>query len=539
MKPKMIVAIVLAVLLLGAGAYLAYGFFFSGATDDALTLVPDDAIGYFNVFLSPSNSQKRALEDLIAKTPFESPEEAIKKFTDLIDEGLKEQGCSFEEDFDPWLGKQVAGFLTEAGDDGQGAILVSADDEDAAMAALEKCAGEEFEEAEQKTYEGTEYRFQDDGAVGTVEGHLVVGTEGAFKQVVDTAAGGDSLEGSDKFEDALEPLTSDRLGVFYLDIKALLDQLEETGEADPAEVAAAESFYGIASDRPLSAALSVRSDAIVFEFATGLPEGQEAAETAEEATASDLLGELPGGSWGAVAIGSFGDYLDRILDLSEQFGAGDRALLEAQFEEETGLSLSEDVLAWMGDLGIFVQGTTPLTLSGGVVIETEDVAAAQSAVDTVADLAAQEGAPVKPLRLPGAEGFYIQAPDQPQPINVVVGNDRLVVAYGNVATEQALEADVTLAEESDTFAAAAEALGEDFAMAGFFDADPIQSLVEESVLPTLTTFDPETFQTVPNTEAQETYEQDVKPFVDPLSFIAFGSRVEDGVSTSRIIVGVE
>ena len=359
MKPKIIVAVVVTVLLLGAGALLAYGFFFSAASDDALTLVPEDAIGYFNVFLSPSSSQKRALEDLIEKTPFESSEEAIKKLTDLLDEGLKEQGCTFEEDIDPWLGKQVSGFLTQVGDEGEGAILLATDDEDAALAAFEKCSEEDFEQAEERSYEDVDYRFVDDGAIGVVESYLVAGTEGAFKQVVDTAAGEESLEASEQFDEALEPLTSDRLAVFYLDVKGLIGQLQETGDAAPEELAALESFYGIASDRPLSAALSARSDAIVFEYAAGLPERDALAEVAEETTSSDLLGELPGGSWGAIAIGSFGEYVDRILDLSAQFGAGDCDVLEEQFAKMKGLSLSDDVLPCMGDLGIFVKGTIP------------------------------------------------------------------------------------------------------------------------------------------------------------------------------------
>ena len=546
MKPKVVVATIVTVVLLGAVGFIGYGFLFSSAADDAVTLVPEDSIGYFNIFLSPSNSQKRALESLIEKTPFESPEEAIERFTNLADEGLKEQGCTFEEDIDPWLGKQVAGFLSEIGDEGSGAILIASDDDEAALASLEKCGDEEFQNSEERSYEGYDYRAQPEGtptgAVGIVEGYLVLGTEDAFKDVVDTAAGGSSLQDSEKFDSALEPLNDDRLALFYLDFKALIDQMVEQGQAEASEIAAFETYLGGATDQPLSAGLFARSDAVVLEYAAGLPTGEDAGGllgATEDALRQDILGQLPGGSWGALAVGSVGNYIDQILGLADQFQPGGRAFLEAQFERQTGLSLNEDVLSWMGDLGAFVQGTTPDTLSGGVVLETDDEAAALTAVRALEAFARREKAPVKPLGVPGFEGFSLQDPFQPQPINVAVGNGRVVFAYGDLATEQALEADVTLEEQSETFGAATEALGEDFSMSGFFEADAIQGLVESSVLPTLTTYDPASGQVIPNTEAQDRYENDIKPFIDPLSFIAFGSRIEDGTTTTRMVVGVE
>lgn len=542
MKAKVAIGITVTVLLLAAVGLLAYGFIFSPASDDAVTLVPEDAIGYFNLFLEPSNGQKQALEDLIAKTPFESPEEAIKRFTDLTNEGLKEQGCTFEEDIEPWLGNQIAGFLTELGDEGSGALLVGTDDGDAAIESIRKCGEEDFADAEERTYEGVDYFFYDDGAVGIVEDYLVIATEAGFEDVVDTSAGGESLEGSDKFQRALDPLTSDRLAVFYLDLQGLIEQMRETGQADSEEIAAFEAIYGGGLDQPLSAGLFARSDAVVFEYASGLPTGEGAEGLTgafAAAAAPELLGQLPGGSWGALAVGSFGDYVNGILDLVGQSIPGGRASLDAQFERMTGLSLSNDVLAWMGDLGLFVQGNSTSTLSGGLVLETTDEAASLAAVEALEKFARKDDAPVKELTVAGAEGFTIQDPLQPQPINVAVGNGRVVVAYGDLATEQALEGQVTLEQESDVFTEAMDGLGEEFNMSAFFEADAIQTLVEDEVLATLTTYDPATGEIIANTEAQDRYEQDVKPFVDPLSYLAFGSRVEEDTATARLVIGVE
>ena len=547
MKLKVTIGIIVSLLLVGAIGLLSYGFFFSSAEDDALALVPQESIGYFNVFLSPSNGQKQALQDLVEKTPFDSPEEALYELRSILDEGLKDTGCNFEEDIDPWLGKQIAGFLSETGDgsddqnEGQGGVLVATDDADAALASLEECGDEDYRNAEDRSYEGVDYKFQDNTAIGIVESYLVIATETGLKQVVDTAASGNSLEGSEKYENAVEPLTSDRIATFYLDVKEVLRQVGESGAGGAEQSAAIQSFYGTVGDQPLAGGLFLRSDAIVFEYAAGVPEEGAAGDllgAAASALDSDVLSELPGGSWGALGIGSFGEYVDSTLDTFGQFTPGGRAVIEQQFEAATGLSLSEDVLSWMGDLGIFVQGTSPTTLSGGLVVETTDPAASARLIEALEKLARKEKAPVKELTIPNAEGFSIQDPFQPQPINVAASEDRVVVAYGNVATEQALEGGVTLAEDA-TFQVAAEAMGEGLTMSAYFEADSIQTLVEDTVLPSLTTFDPESFESVPNVEAQQTYEESVKPFIEPLSFIAFGSRIDDETSLYRMVIGVE
>ena len=111
----------------------------------------------------------------------------------------------------------------------------------------------------------------------------------------------------------------------------------------------------------------------------------------------------------------------------------------------------------------------------------------------------------------------------PQPINVVAAEDKVVVAYGNIATEDALGSESTL-ESNETFEAAIEALGEDFEPSGFFDAQAIITLVENAA---------------PELGSDPTYQEDVKPSLEPLSFLTFGSKEEDGRVLQRFVVGVE
>lgn len=550
MKPKILIGALAAVLLVGAGAWFAYGLLESPATDDAIKLIPEDSKLYGNVFLDPSNDQKRAIESIIQSTPFETPERVQDKISDLFDEGLKESGCNFEDDIRPWLGNQIAGFATDFSDDAEGAVLVATTDEEDALAAMEKCSEENFEDLEEATYKEFDYRVSDEGeTIGAVNGYLVLATEAGFKAVVDTAEGGPTLQDNEQFRAARARHSDDNIAFFYLDLDGLLQAMQASGEIAAPEAAALQGFYGAGGAAPLTFSFEAQDRAVVLEYAAALPREGQAARFSELITTSiesDIVPSLPGGAWGAIGFGSLGDFVNSILDFVVESGVpGGRERIEAEFQNETGLSLNDDLLSWMGDAGLFIQGTGPPTLSGGLVLETSDEAASARAVGVLEDFIRREAKKsgdkdlvLSEPTLPGVEGFAVQDGGMPQPINVVVGNGKVVVAYSDLSTQQALEADVTLGEQ-EQFQAAQAAIGDDFAIQGYFAMDPIQNLVEVALIPTLQTFDEETLTMVPDTEAQERYEKDVKPFLDPLSFFAFGSKVDGDVTVSRLVVGVE
>src|SRR5919106_3858143 len=115
MKTRVVILAVVGVLGVAAVAVagtLAYQMFFGSASDNAVNLVPADAVVYGNVFLDPSMDQKRAIEDLLEKFP-EAPnaDEARNKLVDLLDEGLAEIDMNFDDDIDPWFGNQIAGWI--------------------------------------------------------------------------------------------------------------------------------------------------------------------------------------------------------------------------------------------------------------------------------------------------------------------------------------------------------------------------------------------------------------------------------------------
>jgi hypothetical protein len=543
MKTRVVILAVVGVLGVAAIAVagtLAYQTFFGSAEDNAVNLVPADAAAYGSVFLDPSTDQKRAIEDLLEKFP-EAPstDEARNKLVDLIDEGLAEIDMNFEDDIDPWLGDQIAGWaqipddlmsgeaVTTPGteiDSPPAAFLIASDDDDAAIQFVEEASAKSDDELSEKSYEGADYMLNEEekSAAGVVDGFLVIGTEIGFKAVVDVSGGEDSLSDSETFTDATDELTEDRLATFYFDGSAVVDALEKSGGAPPG--AFDSGSFGLlgGSLSPTAGALFVESDKVVFETTSepGDEDGQEL-----PAISDGLLPDVPGDSWGAFGLADLGATLEVAYEgLIDSFAAGGMSPedLDAQFEAQTGLNLREDLLSWMGDAGIFVSGTDPVSIEGGLVIESSDPATSSATVDQLATLLERQGIRTEPLSAGGAEGFAVDipAPGVTQRA-VVLAGERVVIAYGEEAAVRALEGSDPLSE-SEAFQTATEGLGDGFTASGYFDVDAIQELAEAA-----------------GASQFPEYEEDVKPWLEPFTYVTFGSRENGGRLVQRLVIGID
>jgi len=541
MKTRVVILAVVGVLGVAAIAVagtLAYQTFFGSASDDAVGLVPADAVAYGSVFLDPSTNQKRAIGDLLEKFP-EAPnaDEARSKLIELLDTGLAEIDMNFEDDIDPWLGDQIAGWAQLPDDLGgqmggtapasadttPAAFMIASDDDEAALEFIETASANSEDELTDKSYEGADYMVNeaDGSAAGVIDGFLVIGTEMGFKAIVDVSGGEDSLADSETYTDTTDELTEDRLATFYFDGSAVAEALEKSGAPPGAFEAGSFGMFG-GSLSPTAGALFAESDKVVFETtsAPGDEDGQEAPEISD-----GLLPDLPADSWGAFGIPDIGATLETVYDgLIESFAAGGMSPedLDAQFEAQTGLDLREDLLSWMGDAGLFVSGTDPLSVGGGVVIESSDPATSSATIDQLATLLEQQGIPTEPLSAGGAEGFAVQIPDAPATQSVVVlAGDRVVIAYGEAAAVNALESSDPLSE-SEAFQTATEGLGDDFTAAGYFDVDAIQELAEAA-----------------GASQFPEYEGEVKPWLEPFSYVTFGSRESGDRLVQRLVIGID
>ena len=126
----------------------------------------------------------------------------------------------------------------------------------------------------------------------------------------------------------------------------------------------------------------------VTDSSMGFGASAPAADDAPDPT--DLLTTFPADSWLAFAAVRR-RRPDRELDRAVQGGLRGRlrgrgpeprrrrSTRSQMFQDATGLNLEQD-LAWIGDVGGFVEGTSIFGLGGGLVITTDDQGAAEDAV---------------------------------------------------------------------------------------------------------------------------------------------------------------
>jgi hypothetical protein len=508
MRKLLLTLAVLSVLALVAAGCGSENEAASGASE----LVPAGALMYGEATLAPEGDQKQAIDSILAKFP--GGGQAGDKLKELIEKGLRQSDApiSFKDDVEPWLGDEAAFFASSVDSSGEpsaAVALVATDDEDKALETLEKSAEGKVT---RKNYKDVEYLTDEsnDAEAGAVlDGFLVLGTEAGVKAVIDTSKGGKKLSDDENYKNALEGASEDRLGLFYLNSPQFLKSAQGT-------MALPQSFQKFFKE-PFVATVDADDDGVVFE-------GKVPQETAQTfgfvGQGSDLLGELPGDSWLAMAQTDFGKLIDFYVDA---FGAavGGRDAVEQQLKAATGLDLQQDVIDWMGDFGVFVRGTSLADLDGALIIETKDELASGRMIDAVARLARQQGADagVSVRRLPGGAGYSITSQSIPKPIQFFQRDGRVVLAYGAAAAKDAIAPGETLGDNPD-FSSARDSLGGDYDVSFVVLMQPILDLVESTGA------------------ASDADWQDAKPYLEPLSALVAGTSGEgdDTKSAVKLIV---
>ena len=478
------------------------------AASGASELVPAGALVYGEATLDPEGDQKQAIDSILAKFP--GGGQAGDKLKELIEKGLRESDApiSFKDDIEPWLGDEAGFFASSvdaSGEPSAAVALVATDDEDKSLETLEKSAEGKLT---RKNYKDVEYLTDESDEAGAVlDGFLVLGTEAGVKAVIDTSKGGKKLSDDESYKNALEGASEDRLGLFYLNSPQFL----KSAQGMTALPQSFEKFF----KEPFVATVDADDDGVVFE-------GKVPQETAQTfgfvGQGSDLLDELPGDSWAAMAQTDFGKLIDFYVDA---FGAtaGGRDAIEQQLKAATGLDLQKDVIDWMGDFGLFVRGTSIAELDGALIIETKDEQASGRMIDAVARLARQQGAgsglSVRPSTQGGGEGYTLSAQGIPKPIHLFQKGGRVVLAYGDAAARDAVDPSEKLGDNPD-FSSTRDSLGGDYDVSLVVLVQPILDLVESTGA------------------ASDADFQDAKPYLEPLSALVAGTSGDGDDLTSAV-----
>jgi len=105
------------------------------------------------------------------------------------------------------------------------------------------------------------------------------------------------------------------------------------------------------------------------------------------------LEKAPGASWLAFTQSDIGKSISGVLDSLKNVnsGSGGGTVSDAitQFETATGLKVKEDLLSWMGDAGLFVEGDSLPALTGALVIQSTDPAKTRAAITKIKGLMRQ------------------------------------------------------------------------------------------------------------------------------------------------------
>ncbi len=142
----------------------------SESASSADSIAPSGAVMYGEMTLAPDGDQKEAIDTIVSRFPGEGS--AGERIRALVEDALAESDTplSYRNDVEPWLGDEAGFFVSGPGRDGQlqsGAVMIAADDEDAARETLEKAVKGDSRE---RSYKDVDYLVStaDDTAGGVV-----------------------------------------------------------------------------------------------------------------------------------------------------------------------------------------------------------------------------------------------------------------------------------------------------------------------------------------------------------------------------------
>ena len=488
---------------------------------DPATMVPADAPIYIEATVRPEGEMLESFNSTVTKlTGGQEPGELIQQ---ALDEEISEDGFSYSEDIEPWLGQRMGGFVTDfdpTTEDGEGAVAIAVSDADAAQDFLGKARESGDEPFTDETYEGVDYVAGDGAAIGIDGDFMLIGTEQGFRDAVDAGAG-DSLADDSEASSEREDVPENSIFSAYVDTQSVIDLIESSGELSGAQLRQFEQQVAQYSEGTISAWGVVADDAMTLAGSAPAP--------TDAAGPSDLVTPFPSDAWFAFAASDFGSQLEASLaQFEEGFKAGFQSTAPpgfpapeidplAEIEKATGIDLERD-LSWIGDVGGFVRGSGIFDLGGALVAEATDE---QAAADTVDRLSAALGRERSVQISPTDGGFDVTIPGAPVGAQVAVQDGRFVAAAGDVTVDEALSPDETL-EDSDRFSTAREALGEDLTPSFFLDFAPVLELIESTGQ---ATSDPDY--------------QAAKPYLDALDYVVAGSQLDGDRTTAGLVLGVK
>ena len=545
-------------------------------------LLPDETQVFFSVDLQPGGDQRTNFSDILAV--FRRHSSFQPKIDQLFDDGEVETGIHPEKEVLPWLGPEVAvGVVDVVGSVVAGAsggsplviVLAGTSDSDTARRILQTwidyVAREEGLDFQAAEYRGTPVFSEAESAqhyAVTADYVLMTTDRDLLEDTLDRIQSGDtsgSLFENARFKEAQQALPEHRFLMGYVDAEAIwrdakrqflggvltTEQTQQIDDVIPAWVVLTGAFI----DRGLSLALSVAT-----------PEGEPQSEPQTLSLAA--AGMLPADTLAFASL-AFDPDLDPIRkQLAEQrigdLGLDSAGLFDLPFapvldpdatladaldqvleivSDTVGLDVEQDILAWMtGEVALAILPTDFRTITTDPMSEAVDVAAllqfrsdrrdqvVEAMTKITSLLALSMDLPAESVSYGGDEGKVFDLSDVGgtatyDPGYLILG-EQLIVA----TTAERLRSSASLSgNEGESLAKEAE-----FArLVNGTDGTPGSLIfvnlrqVTEAVVAAL------------DSEDKAHYDEEARPFLDPLrALLAYGDS-KTGVNRSVMIITIE
>jgi hypothetical protein len=490
-----------------------------GAGTDPAIVAPAGTPLYLDFVLRPQGETKTNIEGLAQKIA------GVDDLGGLIIEELEESAdegeeIDFEKEVDPWLGEKGAFIYPEfsEGDFDTFVIAIETTDSGAAEEFVNNQAEQADEEVSDESFEGVDFKLDEDGdTTGVVEGLFVV-TEGeaVFKEVI-TASKEESLADESNYSDAVSGVPDDSAMNVFVDISSLIREAESDGEVDQDTKLFLENAGIDLNEATAVASLVPGSDQIEIDISSNAIE-----ENLPSGDASELLGSLPADSFAAFAAPEFGKRFNEGIDqIDEQGIPGELPPNQLKKSlKQAGIDL-ESIAESIGDVGAFAQGNNESNLGGALVLATDDATQAKNTVSNI-------GLFLRSANVPGvtaingkASGFSIRDPELgPQPVVVAAKGSRIAVGYGLDSALAAFEEPGRTLADSPSYKEAISAL--DGTPITAFVAGPAALKLASSIVP-------------PGEEEFEAAE----PYLQKIEYVALGSEASGDLATAKLIIGLK
>jgi uncharacterized protein DUF3352 len=481
------------------------------SSDDPASLAPANSPVYVQATIRPTGSLKTDVESL-AKAVSGLPDptaQLISEFEKAVNaEGtLSGHHLNFAKDVEPWLGNKAGLFLAGFGHTPDAAGIVQTTD----PKATQKFIADQKQKGDtDQTYHGVDYVLDKDGktAAGVVGDFLVLGNEKGFKDAVDASQGADVLGDQSDFTDALDQAPSGSISDVYVNLEVVQKAVRATS---PQSVGGLQAALGDLTGKSALVSFVPSADSLEVDLATNANPNFQLTDL------SSLIGTFPADSFVALGIPDLGKRIAQTVDQLKQAGVVNGAALDQQLST-TGLTL-DDITGALGDLGIFVEGTDRASLQGAGVITSSSSSKLRNVISTISSLAAASGQPGVTNAQVG-NGFRVVDPRQigPQALTVTSVGDKLVVGYGDKATQQAASGGGATLADDPTYKQALSAIGS--GLAGYVSLSKVFQLADSLGA------------------IKDPGYQQARPYLDKLSYAAIGSSKSGDWQTTKVIVGV-